>query len=46
MDVSLRVLKRLVGMIDIGIYGSILVRKFRNWKIGIYGYESNAHFYK
>ena len=32
MDSCLYVLKRLVGMIDIGIYGRLLVKKFRKWK--------------
>ena len=45
-DSSLCVLKRLVGMIDIGIYGSLLEKKFRNWKTGIYGYKINAHCLK
>ena len=35
MDSSLCVLKGLVGMLDIGIYGSLLAKKFRNWKTGI-----------
>ena len=43
LDSSLCVLKGLVGMLDIGIYGSLLAKKFRNWKTGIYGYEINAH---
>ena len=43
MDSSLCVLKGLFGMLDIGIYGSLLVNKFRNLKTGIYGYEINAH---
>ena len=46
MDSSLCVLKGLVGMIDISVYGSALVKKFRNWKIGIYRYEINAHCLK
>ena len=46
MDSSLCVLKGLVGMLDICVYGSVLVKKFRNWKIGIYRYEINAHFKK
>ena len=44
MDSSLCVLKGLVGMLDIGIYGSLLVKRFRNLKTGIYGYEINAHY--
>ena len=36
-------LKGLVGMIDIGVYGSLLVKMFRNWKTGIHRYEINAH---
>ena len=36
-------LKGLVGIFDIGICGSLLVKKFRNWKTGIYVYEINAH---
>ena len=43
MDSSLGVLKGLVGMIYIGIYGSLLVKKFRNWKTGIHRYGINAH---
>ena len=43
IDSSLCVLKRLVGMIDKGIYGSLLVKKFRNWKTGTHRYEINAH---
>ena len=43
MDSSLCVLKGLVVMIHIGIYGSLLVKKFRNWKTGIHRYEINAH---
>ena len=35
MDSSLCVLKGLVGMLDIGIYGSLLAKKFRNRKTGI-----------
>ena len=46
MDSSLCVLKGLVGMLDISIYGSLLVKKFRNLKTGIYGYEINAHCLK
>ena len=45
MDSSLCVLKGLVGMLYIGIYGSLLVKKFRNWKIGIHRYEINARFF-
>ena len=40
---SLCVLKGLFGMIDIGIYSRLLVKKFRNWKTGIHRYEINAH---
>ena len=43
MDRSLYVLKGLFGMIYIDIYGSLLVKKFRNWKTGIHIYEINAH---
>ena len=46
MDSSLCLLKGLFGMIDIGIYGSLLVKKFRSWKTGIHIYEINAHFKK
>ena len=42
---SLCVLKLLVGIIDIGIYCSLLVKKFRNWKTGIHRYEINAPFF-
>ena len=38
MDSSLCVLKGLVGMLDICIYGSLLVKKFINLKTGLYGY--------
>ena len=38
LEGSLCVLKGLVGMLDIGIYGSLLVKKFRNWKTGIHRY--------
>ena len=43
MDSSLCVLKGLVGILDIGIYGRLLVKKYRNWKTGIHRYEINAH---
>ena len=43
MDSGLCVLKGLVDMLDIGIYGSLLVKKLRNWKTGISVYEINAH---
>ena len=43
MDSSLCLLKGLVGMLDMVIYGSVLVKKFRNRKAGIYGYETNAY---
>ena len=43
MDSSLCVLKGLVGMLEIGIFGRVLVKKFRNRKTGIYGYKINAH---
>ena len=43
MDISLYVLKVFVGMLDIGIYGRLLVNKFRNWKTDIYEYNINAH---
>ena len=43
MDISLCVLKGLVGMLDMVIYGSLLVKKFRNWKTDIYDYEINDH---
>ena len=36
-------LKGLVDMLDIDIYDSVLVNKFRNWKTGIYGYKINDH---
>ena len=42
-DSSLCVLKGLVGMINIVIYGSLLVKKFRNWKTGIHRYEIYPH---
>ena len=45
MDSSLCVLKGLVGILDIGIYGSLLVKKFINWKPGIYRYEINPHYF-
>ena len=43
MDSSLCLLKGLVDMLEIGIYGSVLVKKFRNWKTGFYRYEINYH---
>ena len=43
MYIILCVLKGLVGMLDIGIYGRLLVNKFRNWKTDIYEYNINAH---
>ena len=46
MDSILCVLKGLVGMLDIGIYGSLLVKNFINWKTGIYRCEINAHCLK
>ena len=46
MESNLCVLKGLVGMLDIGIYGSLLVNNFRNLKTGINGYEINAHLKK
>ena len=46
VDSRLCVLKVLVGMLDIGIYGILLVKKFRNWKTGIHRYEINAHYLK
>ena len=45
MDSSVSVLKGLVDILGIGIYGSVLVKKFRNWKKGIYVYEINAHYF-
>ena len=36
MDSSLCVLEGLFGIIDIGLYGSLLVKKFKNWKTGIH----------
>ena len=44
MDSSLCVLKGLVGMLDTCMYGSLLVKKFRNWKTVIHIYETNAHY--
>ena len=46
MESSLCVLEGLVGMIYIGIYRSLLVKKFRNCKTGIHRYEINAHSLK
>ena len=46
MDSILCVFKGLFGMIDIGIYDSLLVKKFRSWKTGIHIYEINAHLKK
>ena len=43
VESSLCVLKRLVGMIDIVINGSLLVKNFRNRKTGIHIYEINAN---
>ena len=35
MDSNLCVLKGLVRMLDIGIYGRLLEKKLRNWETGI-----------
>ena len=43
MDSSLCLLKGFVGMLDIGMYGRLLVKKFRNWRTCIHRYEINAH---
>ena len=43
MDSSFCALKGLVGMLDIDLYGRLLAKKFRNWKTGIYRYETNSH---
>ena len=45
MEISLCVLKGLFGMIDIGINGSLLVKKFRYWKTVIHRYEINGHYF-
>ena len=42
LDISLCVLKGLVGMFDTGKYGSLMSKKFRNQKTGIHGYEING----
>ena len=44
IEINLHVLKGLVGMLDLGIYGSVLVKTFRSWKTCICGYEINAHW--
>ena len=36
-------LKGLVDMLAIGVYGSVLVNTFRNRKTGICGYKINDH---
>ena len=46
MDSSLYVLKVLIGMLKIGVYCRLLVKKFRNQKTVIYRYEINAHCFK
>ena len=46
MDSSLCLLIGFVGMIEIGMYGRVLVKKLRYWKTGIYGYEINVHCFK
>ena len=47
MESSLCALKGLIGMLDTVIYGSLLVKKFRNGKKGIHRYETNPHcFFK
>ena len=46
MEISLCVLKALVGIPDIDIYSSLLVKKFINMKTDIYGYEINYHGWK
>ena len=46
MDSRLCVFKGLVGMLDIGIYGKLFVKKFKKGKTGIHRYEINAPFKK
>ena len=46
VDSSSCVLKGLVGMLEIGIYGRVLVKNFVDCKTGIYGHEINAHCFK
>ena len=43
---GLCVLKGLIGMYKIGVYGSIVVNKRRYWTSAIYGDQINAHFVK
>ena len=45
MDSSVCVLKGLVAIIGKSIYGSVSVKKFRNRKKGIYGYEIIANYF-
>ena len=38
MDSSLSLLKGLIGILDKGICGRVLLNNFRNWETVIYGY--------
>ena len=48
MDSGLCVFNGLVGMLDIGIYGSLLVNKFIKWKTGdnvcLSGHQKGVNF--
>ena len=46
MDSVFCVLEGLIGMYDIGVYGSSLVKKRGYWPSGINGNQINAHFEK
>ena len=40
------VLKGLIGLYEIGVYGSAVVKNRRYWPPGIYGDQINYHFEK
>ena len=46
MDIGLCMFKGLIGMYDIGLYGSAVTKKRRYWPSGIYRNQINAHFKK
>ena len=46
MDCGFCLLKGLIGMYEIGIYGSALVKKCRYWLLVINENQTNAHFEK
>ena len=46
MDSCFSVLKWLIGMYEIVVYGRTVLKKRRYWLSGINGYQINAHFEK